>query len=151
MSFGFVPVKTEQSNGVTIIREAKLIEVSFCVVFPAYSETKSQARSIKIGENKEMDITDLENILNKDEPLTDDEVSQLQELLQAVQSKLGDNSNDDKNKDNATADDKNQEQGNNQQGTTTDTNSTTQDDKAEKEKERALQFEFEVAEVLALA
>jgi HK97 family phage prohead protease len=90
LSFGFVPIKTDsEKNNLTIIREAKLIEVSFCVSLPAYPETKSTAekRELIIGDKK-MNIEELQNLLDKTEPLTDEEKAKINELVKVLNEKV---------------------------------------------------------------
>ena len=38
MSFGFIPVKEDEKDGIVYLREVKLLEVSYGVVFPFYPE-----------------------------------------------------------------------------------------------------------------
>jgi len=68
MSFGFTPVKytDDYENNSRTIKEAKLIEVSFGVCFPAYPETNSIALTRGFAKRK-IDIERLSEILEKDE------------------------------------------------------------------------------------
>lgn len=42
MSFGFIPVKEDSKEDITYLREVKLLEVSYGVVFPFYPEAKAE-------------------------------------------------------------------------------------------------------------
>ena len=68
MSFGFTPVKCtdDYENNTRTIKEAKLIEVSMGVCFPAYPETNSIALTRGFAKRK-IDIEQLNEALDKDE------------------------------------------------------------------------------------
>lgn len=59
MSFGFIPIKEEwevqeidgEERNVCYLLEVRLLEVSFCVSFPAYEATTSNARSLLVALN----------------------------------------------------------------------------------------------------
>ncbi|MCL2381325.1 MAG: HK97 family phage prohead protease [Treponema sp.] len=69
MSFGFFPVKYEDDAGkkTRYLKEVKLVEVSFGVIYPAYTSTTSQTRRLE-----ELDLEKLDEILEKQELAEED-------------------------------------------------------------------------------
>jgi HK97 family phage prohead protease len=81
MSFGFLPVRWEDSNNgkTRTLKEVKLDEVSFCVSYPAYPETNSVImRGFK---RMKIDIESINEILEKEEELTEEDITALQEVV----------------------------------------------------------------------
>lgn len=90
LSFGFTPVKADNKGNIRTLREVNLAEVSFCVPFPCYEETNSEA----IKRNKKMklmtrniDVESLSILLEKEE-LTEEEIGQVKELIDLLNKKL---------------------------------------------------------------
>jgi HK97 family phage prohead protease len=92
MSFGFVPVKFEDSeNGkLRTLKEVKLDEVSFCVSYPAYPETNSKTYMRGFRKMK-IDIETINEILEK-EKLTEEDVTALQEVVTNLTKLIKENS-----------------------------------------------------------
>jgi HK97 family phage prohead protease len=86
MSFGFIPIKWQDTeNGkLRTLKEVKLEEVSFGVTNPAYPETNSQTymRGFK---RMKIDYEKLNTLLEKEE-LTDDEIVELQDIVNSINS-----------------------------------------------------------------
>lgn len=70
MSFGFIPIKEDSKDGVTYLREVKLLEVSYGVVFPFYPEAAAsvdvrsaiqnvQHLLVKRGNSMDKEVLDL--------------------------------------------------------------------------------------------
>jgi HK97 family phage prohead protease len=95
MSFGFMPIKWEDSNNgkLRVLKEVKLEEVSFGVVFPAYPETDSQTylRRIHIMKKRSIDIESIAEILEKEE-LTEEEITQLKDMVVSINEIISENS-----------------------------------------------------------
>lgn len=88
MSFGFEKYDTYKEGNITHLRSVKLVEVSFAVANPAYSETQSltQIRSLierAINENQ------VEKTINTTESEIKDLISTLQRLLPKEESAVG--------------------------------------------------------------
>lgn len=88
MSFGFTPVKVENSRNLRTLKEVALAEVSFGVTFPAYPETNSVAmlRSMEMLESRGLDLESLAAILAKDNLDTEDisKLSQFRDDINAL-------------------------------------------------------------------
>lgn len=156
LSFGFIPIQTEEVKGVNVIREAKLVEVSFCVGMPAYPETDSVAekRNLKIGDF-EMDINEIQALLDKTEPLSDDEKAKINELMQALSKKVApveDKSNPVQTASNTTEQKQPETKQPSNDTVKTDSTVATDDEKKKAEQEancqRMFDFEYQIAESL---
>jgi HK97 family phage prohead protease len=81
MSFGFIPVKWEDTNNgkTRTLREVELLEISFGVAFPAYPETSSNTFVRKIN----MDPERLNELLEKEE-LSESEVQELKAVVDTI-------------------------------------------------------------------
>jgi len=88
MSFGFTPIKWEDTeNGkLRTLKEVRLHEVSFGVMFPAYEETTSLTylRGLK---EMNIDLEKLNEILEKEE-LTDEEIATVKEVIKKLEDFL---------------------------------------------------------------
>ena len=90
MSFGFQPVSWRDSeNGKTrTLKEVKLLEVSYCVPNPAYTEATSV--TYKRGfEMRNIDMDKLNDVLEKDE-LSDDDKTVISETVGILKNIIGD-------------------------------------------------------------
>ena len=89
MSFGFQPISFRDSdNGkVRTLKEVKLLEVSYCVPYPAYPEATSV--TYKRGfEMRNIDIEKLNNILEKEELQEADKLT-IQETVDILSNIIG--------------------------------------------------------------
>ena len=73
MSFGFLPIKFEDNmkNKTRTLKEVKLEEVSFAVLYPAYPETTSVTYMRGLEKN-DIDIEKLNEVLEKEQLINDD-------------------------------------------------------------------------------
>lgn len=142
MSFGFIPLQVKDEADTETITEAKLIEVSFCVAFPAYAETNAETRSIKIR-GIEMNFDELNEIMSK-EVLTDEEKNKVNEIISALQEKVG--NKPDEEKPVAPSTDKPTETAAcaPAANSTEDKTNTDEADKKKKEQELQRKFDFEM-------
>jgi hypothetical protein len=92
MSFGFRPIKwLDSENGkLRTLKEVQLEEVSFGVTFPAYPETNSQAYMRGFMKRK-IDIESINEILEKEEKLTEEDLTALQESIDALNKIVNEN------------------------------------------------------------
>jgi len=90
MSFGFTPVKWEDSNGgkLRTLKEVKLHEVSFGVIFPAYPDTTSVTHLRKLQELN-IDAEKLNEALEKDS-LDDNDKLIVKQTIDSLRNILGD-------------------------------------------------------------
>jgi HK97 family phage prohead protease len=129
MSFGFIPVKWQDSeNGkVRTLKEVKLDEVSYGVVYAAYPETNSQTYMRGFMKRK-IDIEVINEILEKEE-LTEEDVTALQEVVNTLTNIIKENSPEPKDEAARTEPPKEDTPPN------TDTSTEPQEDKENAEKE----------------
>jgi HK97 family phage prohead protease len=92
MSFGFRPVKwMDSENGkLRTLKEVQLEEVSFGVTFPAYPETNSQTY-LRGFMKRKIDIESINEILEKEEELTEEDLTVLQEAIDALNKIVNEN------------------------------------------------------------
>jgi HK97 family phage prohead protease len=92
MSFGFSPLKWEDSNNgkLRILKEVKLHEVSFGVMYAAYPETNSKTYMRGFMKRK-IDIESINEILEKEE-LTEEDLTALQEVVDTLANLIKENS-----------------------------------------------------------
>ena len=86
MSFGFEPIKwlDDSKTKTRTLKEVKLIEVSYCVPFPAYEETNSVAYMRGLEKNN-IDIEKLNEVLEKD-TLQDDDKKIIKQTVDSLRS-----------------------------------------------------------------
>jgi HK97 family phage prohead protease len=91
MSFGFIPVKWQDTdNGkLRTLKEVKLLEVSYGVIFPAYPETNSQV-AMRGFKRMKIDIETINEILEKEE-LTEEDLTALQEVVTTLTNLIKEN------------------------------------------------------------
>jgi HK97 family phage prohead protease len=126
MSFGFLPIKWDDSNNgkLRTLKEVKLDEVSFGVMYAAYPETDSQTY-LRGFKRMKIDIDSINEILEKEE-LTEEDLTALQEVVNTIANLIKENTPETENEA-ARAEPPKEDTPNN-----TD---TSKDDKEDKEKE----------------
>jgi HK97 family phage prohead protease len=133
MSFGFSPVKQEDSNNgkLRILKEVKLDEVSFGVMYAAYPETNSKTY-LRGFKRMKIDIESINEILEKEE-LGEEDVAVLQEVVTTLTNLIKENSPE--KKDEAARAEPPKED-------TPQNTDTSKEDKEKKEKEEAIKQEL---------
>ncbi|MDR1956893.1 MAG: HK97 family phage prohead protease [Treponema sp.] len=92
MSFGFIPEKWEYSadGKQRTLKDVCLDEISFGVTFPAYPETTSetQVRATRRLMKRSIDVESINALLEK-ETLTEEDKTQIKELIGTLQGLIG--------------------------------------------------------------
>jgi HK97 family phage prohead protease len=132
MSFGFNPIKwVDTENGkLRTLKEVALQEVSYGVTFPAYPATNSQAY-LRGFMKRNIDIESINEILEKEE-LTEEEITQLQDVVDTITKII------EKNK----PSDKEDEAVETEQSRDTPTKDDTSDDSKEDDQKEAVKQEI---------
>jgi HK97 family phage prohead protease len=90
MSFGFQPVTVTLENGMDVLKEVRLFEVSFLVAFPAYEETTSGAftRSalMKLKNHRGVDFEKLAALASDPKDMTAEDKAEIESGLALLQS-----------------------------------------------------------------
>lgn len=87
MSFGFTPVKYTDEGDTRILREVKLDEVSFGVMFAAYPETNSETIMRSYMKRNNINPNKIVDIINEEAPeITEEQITEVKKLVESLNS-----------------------------------------------------------------